>query len=59
MGEKLTDLGLTAANMTTGIAVTDDYVVLNERANNKAVYVNAKTGEVAGTIDISEVCKVV
>lgn len=52
--KKLTDLGLTAANMTTGIAVTDDYVVLNERANNKAVYVNAKTGEVAGTIDISE-----
>lgn len=51
---KLTDIGLTAANMTTGIAVTKDYVVLNERGNSKAVYVNAKTGENAGSINISQ-----
>ncbi len=51
---KLTDIGLTATNMTTGIAVTKDYVVLNERGNSKAVYVNAKTGENAGSINISQ-----
>jgi len=52
--KKLTDIGLTAANMTTGIAVTKDYVVLNERGNSKAVYVNAKTGENVGSINISQ-----
>ena len=51
---KLTDIGLTAQHMTTGIAAMDDYVVLNERGNAKAVYVNAKTGENAGSIDISK-----
>ncbi len=51
--KKLADLGLTALHMTTGIAVLDDYVVLNERGNNKAIYVDAKTGDIAGHIDIS------
>lgn len=51
--QKLSDIGLTKTNMQTGIAVTDDYVVINERSNEKAVYLNAKTGTVAGSMDIS------
>lgn len=51
--KKLTDLGLTAKHMTTGIAVLDNHVVLNERGNAQAVYVNAQTGEKEGSIDIS------
>ena len=38
--------------MTTGIAVTNDYVVINERAKNP-IYLNAKNGEKAGTMNIS------
>ncbi len=51
---KLTDIGLTAKHMTTGIAVLDKYVVLNERGNAQAIYVNAQTGENEGSIDISQ-----
>ena len=51
---KLTDIGITSKNLTTGIAATDDYVVLNERGNAQAIYVNAKTGENAGSINISQ-----
>lgn len=52
--KKLTDLGLTAANMTTGIAAINDYVVINERGNSSAIYLNAKTGEKVGTINIAQ-----
>ena len=52
--KKLTDLGLTAANMTTGIAAINDYVVINERGNANAIYLNAKTGEKVGTINIAQ-----
>lgn len=52
--KKLTDLGLSAANMTTGIAAINDYVVINERGNSSAIYLNAKTGEKVGTINIAQ-----
>lgn len=44
-----TDLGISALHLTTSLAVTNDYVVLNTR-NEPAVYLNRKTGEVEGTI---------
>lgn len=52
--KKLVDLGLTNKHMTTGIAAIDNYLVLNERANAKAIYLNAKTGDVVGNINISQ-----
>ncbi len=52
--KKLVDIGLTQNHMTTGIAALNNYVVVNERGNGQAVYLNAKTGEIAGHIDISE-----
>ena len=48
--KKLTDIGISSSDMTTGIAVTNDYVVINERAKNP-IYLNAKNGEKAGTMD--------
>lgn len=51
--KKLSDLGLTKANMQTGIAVNDNYVVINERSNSEAIYLNAKTGEKVGSMNIS------
>ena len=50
--KKLTDIGISSFDMTTGIAVTNDYVVINERAKNP-VYLHAKNGEKAGTMNIS------
>lgn len=50
--KKLTDIGISSSDMTTGIAVTNDYVVINERAKNP-IYLNAKNGEKAGTMSIS------
>ena len=50
--KKLTDIGISSSDMTTGIAVTNDYVVINERAKNP-IYLNAKNGEKAGTMNIS------
>lgn len=52
--KKLVDIGLTQNHMTTGIAALNNYVVVNERGNGQALYLNAKTGEIAGHIDISE-----
>lgn len=48
------DLGITLDNMTGGMAVTGDYVVLNTRSAN-AVYLNAKTGEKVGEIELGDV----
>lgn len=50
--KQLTDIGISSSDMTTGIAVTNDYVVINERAKNP-IYLNAKNGEKAGTMNIS------
>lgn len=52
--KKLTDLGITDQNMTTGISVTYDYVVLNTRGKN-SIYLNGRTGEIAGSMDISSI----
>ena len=46
-----TDLTSCAA----GLAVTGDYLVLNQVGNAQAIYLNAKTGEQVGTIDLSAV----
>lgn len=51
--KKLTDVGITSSNMTTGIAVTNDYVVINDRGNSNAIYLDGKTGANVGAINIS------
>jgi hypothetical protein len=43
------DLGISALHMTTGIAVTKDYVVVNTRAE-PSIYLDRKTGTIAGTM---------
>jgi hypothetical protein len=48
------DLGITVDNLTGGMAVTGDYVVLNTR-NANSVYINAKTGEKVGEIDLGAI----
>jgi hypothetical protein len=48
------DLGITADNLTGGIAVAGDYLVINTR-NANSVYINAKTGEKAGEIDLGAI----
>lgn len=48
------DLGITVDNLTGGIAATKDYVVLNTR-NANSVYINAKSGEKMGEIDLGPV----
>lgn len=46
------DLGIAVDNLTGGMAVTSDYVVLNTRGENSLV-LNAKTGEKVGEIDLT------
>lgn len=45
------DVGITVDHLTGGIAVTKDYVILNTR-NANSIYLNAKTGEKVGEIDL-------
>ncbi|MFA6593040.1 MAG: DUF5018 domain-containing protein [Bacteroidales bacterium] len=47
------DIGITADNMTGGMAVTSKYVVLNTRGTDM-VYIDRATGENAGTIALTE-----
>lgn len=47
-----TDLGITTLNMTGGMAVTKDYVVVNTR-NQASIYLDRKTGAIAGTINMN------
>lgn len=48
------DLAITTDNLTGGIAATGDYIVLNTR-NANSVYINAKTGEKVGEIDLGSI----
>lgn len=48
------DLGITVDNLTGGMAVTGDHVVLNTRGTN-SIYLNAKTGEKAGEVELGAV----
>lgn len=56
---KLDSYGISATSDITscaaGIAVTGDYLVLNKVGSAQAIYVNAKTGDQVGTIDLSAV----
>lgn len=45
----MADLGLTELHMTTGIAVTKDYVVVNTR-NQPSKYLDRRTGAIVGTM---------
>lgn len=48
------DLGITADHLTGGMAVTNDYVVLNTRGQN-SIYLDAKSGEKLGEIELGAV----
>lgn len=48
------DLGIMVDHVTGGIAATGDYVVLNTR-NENSIYIDAKTGEIAGEIELGSV----
>lgn len=48
------DLGITVDNLTGGIAVSGDYVVLNTRGAN-SIYINAKSGERVGEIELGDI----
>lgn len=56
---KLSDYGIAPSNSVSecaaGLAVTGDYLVLNKVGTAQTVYINAKTGDKVGTIDISDV----
>lgn len=43
------DLGISTLHMTTSLAVTNDYVVVNTR-NEPSIYLDRKTGETRGTM---------
>ncbi|MDD2960633.1 MAG: DUF5018 domain-containing protein [Muribaculaceae bacterium] len=51
--KKLTEIGCKVDHMTTGIATMGDYLLVNERANANVVYLDCKSGDVAGTVNIS------
>ncbi len=51
---KLSSLGVSTLNMTTGIAVTDDYLVINTRGEDPLV-VDAKKGTTVGTINLGSI----
>ena len=51
---KLSAAGVTKLDMTTGIAVTDDYVVLNTRGEDPIV-LDAKKGTTVGTISLGSI----
>lgn len=48
------ELGITSLNVTGGIAVTKDYVVINTR-NMPSIYLDRKTGAMAGTLNMDGV----
>lgn len=48
------DLGIVPLNLTGGIAVTKDYVVVNTRGE-ESIYLNSKTGEKVGTLNMSSI----
>lgn len=52
--EKLSTLGVTTLDMTTGIAVTDDYLILNTRGEDPII-VDAKKGVPVGTLNLGSI----
>jgi hypothetical protein len=48
------DLGINVDNLTGGMAVTNDYVVLNTRGQN-SIYIDAKSGEKFGEVELGAV----
>ena len=51
---KLKDAGVTTLDMTTGIAVTDEYVIINTRGEDPII-LDAKSGKRVGTLDLGPV----
>ena len=51
---KLSSLGVTTLDMTTGIAATDDYLILNTRGEDPII-VDAKKGTPVGTLNLGSI----
>ena len=51
--KKLSEIGITSKNKVTSLGILDDYVIINERGNGEAIYLNNQSGEVVGKMDIS------
>ncbi len=47
------DLGISLLNVTGGLAVTKDYVVINTRGQN-SIYLDRKNGQSLGTVNLSD-----
>lgn len=52
--EKLSKLGVSTLDMTTGIGATDDHLIIHTRGANP-ILVNTKSGAVEGTIDLGSI----
>lgn len=48
------DLGISALNLTGGIAVTKDHVIINTRGES-SIYLNSKTGQKEGTLNMGSI----
>ena len=48
------DLGIVPLNLTGGLAVTKNHVIINTRGES-SIYLNAKTGEKVGTLNMSSI----
>ena len=48
------ELGINVLNVTTGIAATKDYLVINTRTLN-SIYLDRKTGQVAGSVNLGAI----
>lgn len=53
--KKLSDIGISSLDRATSLGVVDDFVVVNERGNGNAIYLNNQTGEIVGKMDISNI----
>ncbi len=52
--EKLSNLGVTNLNMTTGIAATDDYLIINTRGEDPII-VDTENGRSVGTLNLGSI----
>ncbi|MGC4234646.1 MAG: DUF5018 domain-containing protein [Niabella sp.] len=48
------ELGISTLNLTTGIAATKDYLVVNTRTLN-SIYLDRKTGQIAGSVNLGSI----
>ena len=50
--KKLSEIGIKSIGKTNSLGIAGDYVVINERGNSDAVYLNSQTGEPVGKMNV-------